>query len=90
MVLKLRIPTEEYMESIHVMNGSIYFGGENTQLLSIDSNKPELQIREHKGCTDNGISKIMGVTLGHSHYMFVLSFEQNLTLLKVCPDSLKF
>lgn len=27
LVLKFRIPTEEYMESIFLMNGHLYFGG---------------------------------------------------------------
>lgn len=49
-------------------------------------------MKEHKGCTDNGVSKIMGLTYGNNiRNLFILSFEQNITILKLNQsNSLKF
>lgn len=58
--LKFKFETEAYMESILVLDQMLYMGGEETGLFSVNmSNNKDLKYREHKGCTDTGVIKIL-------------------------------
>ena len=61
------------MESLWAIDNMLYLGGEDTNLISVNlSNPSDLKYREHKGCTDNGIMKIMSKGL-QSKELLVLS-----------------
>lgn len=48
------------METILAEEKMLYMGGQETGLFSVDmTDSQDLKYREHEGCTDNGVMKLM-------------------------------